>query len=232
MASELLGCGDSSESDGDAEASEAPEIPLDQFPPLPRRGPGFWSEPMLGLCIVGVLCAMLVAVTQGMAAGSEAASTSTSEEGSSLRKATVTLIWVEAITAALCTAYLLVGNAGVISRSRSTCYPMPAEVEERLRENRTLSDMKNPPGPQGSRTLGSYCVRCLVWRPPKEDDKAHHCNVCQRCVRGFDHHCGVFGRCIVRGNMPCFITLIAMMFAGMATAMVAATASVGAEAAV
>merc|ERR1719422_1782558 len=140
-----------------------------------------------------------------------------------------TLIIAEAVVAVLCTSYLLFAGAGVVRRSTSTCYPIPAEVESRLKEGLNLDGMKNVPGPSGSRSRGTYCVRCLVWRPPKEDGKVHHCQVCQRCVRGFDHHCGVFGRCIVRGNMPCFFTLIAMMFAGMGTTMVAVTASVGSE---
>lgn len=38
---------------------------------------------------------------------------------------------------------------------------------------------------------------------------AHHCSICNRCVRDFSHHCGFFGRCIARGNMPFFRTIIA-----------------------
>lgn len=77
---------------------------------------------------------------------------------------------------------------------------------------------------------GSYCTRCLVWRPAERKTsvpgfggklKCHHCSVCQRCVDGFHHHCGVFGRCIVLNNWPCFISLIAMGFLGAATAALA-----------
>jgi len=83
---------------------------------------------------------------------------------------------------------------------------------------------RNIPGPEGSRTCGSYCVRCLVWRPPTRDPvthalcKSHHCSICQRCVTGFDHHCDFFGRCIVSGNMICFGLTISMLWAGLLTA--------------
>merc|ERR1712194_286316 len=122
--------------------------------------------------------------------------------------------------AGLCTVYLLIGNAGVIHRSLETCYPIPEVVEERLRDALALDDLTNIHGPEDSTTHGLYCVRCLVWRPPSEQTKSHHCRTCQRCVTGFDHHCGVFGRCIVLGNMPCFFTLICLMCTGIMTAMV------------
>merc|ERR1712032_496209 len=95
-----------------------------------------------------------------------------------------------------------------------TCYPIPGEVLQRLVAGQSLDGMKNVNGSDGS----TYCVRCLVWRPPSHElGKAHHCNTCQRCVTGFDHHCGVFGRCIVDGNMPCFYAVIAMFFLGAVT---------------
>lgn len=209
----------------DAEATVQSDIPipLDDFPPMLGRGSGYRSEPFLGICIVTVLSALLVGVTNGIAVqGSEARG---GFFNGGLQAAMLCLVWAEAALAILCMLYLLFGNAGVIKRSMKTCYPIPAEVEIRLREGRSLEGLKNVVGPQGSETLGTYCVRCLVWRPPKEETKCHHCQTCNRCVTGFDHHCGVFGRCIVRGNMPCFFTLIGMMFAGMATAMIAITTS-------
>eukprot|EP00439_Symbiodinium_sp_Y106_P031005 s8783_g3.t1 len=87
-----------------------------------------------------------------------------------------------------------------------------------------LDGLKNIPSRQDIPHQDSYCVRCCLWRP-RNAGKVHHCNVCQRCVTGFDHHCGVFGRCIVRGNMPCFLANIGMMFAGMVTAMMALMSS-------
>jgi len=243
MANDLFDCGGGASDDGDEDSSLGPaSIPLDELPPLPKRDSRYGSEPLMGICIVVVLSAMLVGVTQGMAsqaAAEEAADaaaiasaggeSTVESEGKRLRQTAVLLIWAEAATALACMLFLLLGGSGVIHRNEITCYPIPAEVDERLRVGRSLDGMKNLRGPVGSRTLGTYCVRCLVWRPPKEESKVHHCNICQRCVRGFDHHCGVFGRCIVRGNMPCFFTLIAMMFCGMVTAMVAVTASASAE---
>mmetsp|Transcript_14498 Transcript_14498/g.40492 ORF Transcript_14498/g.40492 Transcript_14498/m.40492 type:complete len:228 (-) Transcript_14498:123-806(-) len=223
MASDLCECGSASGSeDADCEVLSS-NFSLERLPPLPRRGSGYWSEPMMGICIVGVLSAMLVSVTQGMSMAG------TGQVGgpqvAQVRTGSVILIWAEALTAVLCTLFLLFAGAGVILRSPATCYPIPDEVQERLIAGRNLDGLKNIRGEHGE----SYCVRCCLWRPSKEDGKVHHCNVCQRCVRGFDHHCGVFGRCIVRGNMPCFVVLIGMMFAGMVTAMVAVTASAGVD---
>ena len=111
-----------------------------------------------------------------------------------------------ALAAFLCLERILRRDPGVIQRGPLTTFPMPEAVKERLREGRPLTDLTNLQDPQ----LGSYCVRCLVWRPPNRN--GHHCSTCQRCVLDFDHHCGVFGRCIAggqtNGNMPFFAAVI------------------------
>lgn len=193
----------------------AHRIPIADFPRLPGRGPGYWSEPWLGVCIVSGLSAALVAITHGV--GASRLAEAGPGEDVTVTKTLLALIWAEAVAAVLATMFIQFAGAGVIKRTPDTCYPMPPEVEERLsRSGGTTEGMDNIRG-HSHRGLpnGSYCVRCLVWR--KQDENAHHCCVCQRCVKGFDHHCGVFGRCIVRGNMPCFVCLIGMLFAGMVT---------------
>eukprot|EP00928_Gymnodinium_smaydae_P025931 TRINITY_DN20514_c0_g1_i1.p1 TRINITY_DN20514_c0_g1~~TRINITY_DN20514_c0_g1_i1.p1 ORF type:complete len:234 (+),score=37.72 TRINITY_DN20514_c0_g1_i1:63-764(+) len=195
---------------------EQEAIPLSALPPLPARGTGYWTEPLMGVCVVGMMSFMLVGATHSVATVETVSHTS-------LARILVVLIWSEAGVAAACVAFLLFAGAGEIKRTPKTCYPIPAEVEQKLLAGEILDGLQNPRGPHGSKTLGSYCVRCLVWRPPAtpEEPAPHHCKVCGRCVTGFDHHCGVFGRCIVAGNMPCFVALIAMLFCGMLTAMVA-----------
>eukprot|EP00756_Hemistasia_phaeocysticola_P005198 Hpha_TRINITY_DN13216_c0_g1::TRINITY_DN13216_c0_g1_i1::g.154790::m.154790 len=106
--------------------------------------------------------------------------------------------------ALLCLLYLLLGNAGEVRRSRRTCFPVPPEVQEKLKKGESLDGMANISEPGSGKT---YCVRCLVWRPGRSQ-KPHHCSICQRCVTGFDHHCGVFGRCIAKGNMWAFCLII------------------------
>eukprot|EP00913_Durusdinium_trenchii_P019406 g18244.t1 len=184
----------------------------------PRRGQAFWTEPFMGICVVGVLSTILIALTYGATAGAEATPVT------GLGQIALTLIWAEAGVAVLSTLYLLFGNAGVVQRSEKTCYPIPSEVESLIKQQRTLDGLKNIPAGQDHPMHDSYCVRCCLWRP-RNAGKVHHCNVCQRCVTGFDHHCGVFGRCIVRANMPCFLANIGMMFAGMVTAMMALMSS-------
>merc|ERR1712194_396371 len=127
-------------------------------------------------------------------------------------RAAVVLVWSEVVIAVCCVLVLLFAECGKIKRSPSTCYPIPAEVEDILKGRSRRRLTKNIDGPQGSPTLGTYCVRCYVWRPPSRNGKeAHHCSTCERCVLAFDHHCGVFGRCITGANMPFFIILILLM---------------------
>jgi len=187
----------------------AREFPISRLPPLQTRSEEYFAEPWGGICTVGIMSAVLVWMTVGVSTTGPAAHTS-------LAHLMVTLIWIWAAIAALCTAFILFGNAGVVKRSHETCYPIPHEVAERLISGKSLESRHNINDPNGSGRV--YCVRCLVWRPEREQGgKSHHCSTCQRCVTGFDHHCGVFGRCIVDGNMPCFVGVISMMFAGWMT---------------
>jgi len=106
----------------------------------------------------------------------------------------VGLIGLFAIVAVFCQVRITYGDPGVIHRSPENCFPLPDEVARRLRNGESLEMLSNLID-EGGR---SFCVRCLVWRPPKGTSlgAAHHCRTCQRCVVNFDHHCGVLGRCI------------------------------------
>ena len=121
----------------------------------------------------------------------------------------------------------------LISRSEMNSFPLPAEVDQLIRAGRPIATLPHNIE-SGNDT---FCIRCLVWRRAGADaasargssargserarqrrrwkkSHAHHCSVCQRCVKDFDHHCGVFGRCIAgegfKGNMGYFKTIIAM----------------------
>ncbi|CEF64945.1 Zinc finger, DHHC-type, palmitoyltransferase domain-containing protein [Strongyloides ratti] len=39
----------------------------------------------------------------------------------------------------------------------------------------------------------SVCLKCQSFRPPR----AHHCRICNRCIRKMDHHCPWVNNCIV-----------------------------------
>jgi len=183
--------------------ADSGKLTLSNLPRLPARTQGYYTEPLYGALLVFGLCATLLQMVLGIA-DFEALSGSRAMEIASL------LIWGFASAAVACTVYLIFGHAGEIKRSASTCYPIPDCVNDLLLASQPPAELaQNVAGPNGT----SYCVRCLVWRP----EKAHHCSVCNRCVVGFDHHCSTFGRCIVRDNMPCFVTLYAMLLAGSAT---------------
>merc|ERR1712194_488755 len=137
-----------------------------------------------------------------------------------LMQVAILLVYTEACIAVICLLGLLLGNPGVVKRNDITCFPLPDEVAERLNQGLPFERLGNMPGKNGS-----YCVRCMVWRP----HDAHHCSTCQRCFKLFDHHCGVFGRCIgghgLQGNMKYFKTLISMGVSGAITALAAIVCS-------
>ena len=45
------------------------------------------------------------------------------------------------------------------------------------------------------------CTKCSCVRP----ERAHHCSVCQRCIKRMDHHCPWVNNCIGENNQKCFV---------------------------
>lgn len=50
----------------------------------------------------------------------------------------------------------------------------------------------------------TVCARCETYRPPR----AHHCRICQRCVRRMDHHCPWINNCVGEFNQKYFIQFL------------------------
>ncbi|CAL1136383.1 unnamed protein product, partial [Cladocopium goreaui] len=176
-------------------------LPLHGLPPLPRRDPKFWQESFTGLTI---LVAMIVSLVSSVHLNIG----SPQHWKFALWCSSADLvIQFLALLASSCIAIILFGRCGEVKRSKSTCYPIPAQVALRLLGTgacEAATHARNVQHPVGYAKLGSFCVRCLLWR----DLEGHHCSICQRCVVHFDHHCGVLGRCIVRQTMKCLYLLL------------------------
>lgn len=50
----------------------------------------------------------------------------------------------------------------------------------------------------------TVCTRCETYRPPR----AHHCRICQRCIRRMDHHCPWINNCVGELNQKYFIQFL------------------------
>lgn len=174
-------------------------ITMDKLPPLPSRPCAYYLQPLIGILIVCGACSLLNSATVH----------------GTVRHQLV-LLW-SAVALACSMVLLFVEPSGQVHRSKLTCYPIPDEVVAALNTPRGTCGMSNIAGPMDSRSLGTYCVRCLVWRPACGGDDVHHCQVCQRCYVGYDHHCSLFGRCIAQGNFIFFYGMILMLPMGCAT---------------
>eukprot|EP00756_Hemistasia_phaeocysticola_P066618 Hpha_TRINITY_DN9356_c0_g2::TRINITY_DN9356_c0_g2_i1::g.26034::m.26034 len=197
------------------------EIPLSQLPPIPPADGARCGEVCLGISVVSILVTLLVGMTFTVSKPPQEL-----EQKAWSRPWAIFGILLWATIAMLSLVRLVLGDMGEVRRGAKNTYPIPLQVAERIHAGKPLRGMQNIPGEGGM----TYCVRCLVWRPPRSD--AHHCSTCQRCTVGFDHHCGVFGRCIAwgpknglkfySGNMPFFLIILLMFAAGIVTFVFAA----------
>ncbi|XP_056298760.1 zf-DHHC domain-containing protein [Pseudoliparis swirei] len=77
--------------------------------------------------------------------------------------------------------------------------PLP-ETAMDFSDLRSQSSRMNERGCEG----WSVCSHCETYRPPR----AHHCQVCQRCIRRMDHHCPWINNCVGELNQKYFIQFL------------------------
>jgi len=73
-------------------------------------------------------------------------------------------------------------------------------------EFHTVKSFLQETGMQKEKAKDEYtiCARCESYRPPR----AHHCRVCQRCIRRMDHHCPWINNCVGEWNQKYFLQFL------------------------
>lgn len=181
--------------------SNEPIVPL---PPLPEpdyvsRGTGA----LMGSSVVVAGIAIVILIQYGLCFQFD------SSMPLALSWALMGITIAEGSLAFIFTAAILLVDPGIIKRDAAGP-PMPIEVRTAL----TVGTMMPEANVTDEHSGRSYCIRCMLWRdgrtvmdkptstcgevccPYPGDRVAHHCSICQRCVRDFSHHCPFFGRCI------------------------------------
>ena len=125
------------------------------LPPLPRpEYTALWTERLCGLALVGANAAISVGVTHLLVMSNAVPHT--------VRLVVLGVSRGLAASSLACFAGLTFIDPGTIERTPQTCLPLPDEVAAALRTKAPLPEFNH-------RTDDGreYCVRCLVWRPPR-----------------------------------------------------------------
>ncbi|KAK2167139.1 hypothetical protein NP493_1288g00002 [Ridgeia piscesae] len=67
-----------------------------------------------------------------------------------------------------------------------------------------FSDIRSGQQKANKESGWTVCVKCETYRPPR----AHHCRICQRCIRRMDHHCPWINNCVGEFNQKYFIQFL------------------------
>nr|CDS29313.1 expressed protein [Hymenolepis microstoma] len=104
------------------------------------------------------------------------------------------------VTAAIAIYYNLIVTLAVISHLQSVftdpgIIPLPSR---RHSPHDLISLKRSYPGGW------TICRKCSTLRPPR----AHHCSICNRCIRKMDHHCPWVNNCVGEDNQRYFLLFL------------------------
>ena len=184
--------------DGQCTPAEAPSTleALNARFPLPARTEAYYAHSLCPSVTIPVSILVIDGVGDAVGLGIDSLP-------DSWRWACVVCMQSEMIVALVLYTYIMCADAGEVRRIQESCFPLPGEVSEWMKDQTRSSPQElltaNPERDTGccagrlssdvpmhdTDTRIHNLLRCFVWRPPG----SHHCSICQRCVIGFDHHC-------------------------------------------